>query len=185
GSAGRDRLYILDANNGNVLKRLDLPCGELSFPAWSPVSDSIVVLGLTQGRSDLWLVDAKTGLNERLTTDTWDGTEPTWSPDGKRIAFASDRLAPIVLGPEPHVGTKSRYAIFELDVATRKTHFLLDTAGEDHAPAWSPDGKKLAFITDRSGAPNLALFDTADSTVTQLTDLTGGVLSLSWSRQND
>src|SRR5262249_22680850 len=115
GSAGRDRLYVVDANNGNVLKRLDLPCGELSFPAWSPVSDSIVVLGLTQGRSDLWLVDAKTGFNERLTNDTWDEKEPTWSPDGKRIAFASDRLAPVVLGPDPHVGAKSRYALFELD----------------------------------------------------------------------
>jgi len=185
GSAGRDRLYVVDANSGNVIKRLDLPCGELSFPAWSPVGDSIVVLGLQQGRSDLWIVDVGSGRSERLTNDTWDEKEPTWSPDGKRIAFASDRLAPVVLGAEPHVGSTSRYGIFELDVATRKIHFLLDTAGEDHAPAWSPDGRKLAFITDRSGAPNLALFDTADSTITQLTDLTGGVLSLSWSRQND
>jgi WD40 repeat protein len=184
-SQGRDRIYVVDANSGNVLRRLDLPCSELSYPCWSPVSDSIVVLGLTQGRSDLWLVNADNGQSTRLTDDSWDEKEPTWTPDGKGITFASDRSAPIVLEPQAHVGSNSRYGIYQIDAATREVRLILDTAGEDHAPAWSPDGKKLAFITDRSGSPNLTLFDTADSTVTQLTDLVGGVLSLSWSRQND
>src|SRR5262249_52727717 len=179
-----DRLYVLDANSGNLLKKLDLPCNELSFPSWSPVSDSIVVLGLKDGRSDLWLVNADNGESERLTNDTWDEKEPTWSPDGKRIAFAPARLPPVVLTPEPHVGLHSHYGIFELDLDSRAVKELLDTAGEDHAPAWSPDGRKLAFISDRSGAPNLMLFATQDSTITQPTDLSGGALPLSRPRQN-
>jgi Tol biopolymer transport system component len=60
-SAGRDRLYIVDADDGRLEKQFEVPAGELSFPAWSPVSDSIVVSGLAGGRSDLYLVDVKSG----------------------------------------------------------------------------------------------------------------------------
>ncbi len=185
GSKGKDHLYVVDSDDGRVLERHDVPCDQLSYPAWSPVSDSIVVLGLKGGRSDLWLVHAKTGESTRLTDDAWDEKELTWSPDGRRITFASDRLAPVVLHPQPPDSGFGRYGLFDMDVASRSTRLLLDTAGEDHAPAWSPDGRKLVFITDRSGGSNMALFDTADSSITQLTDLTGGVQSVSWSHQND
>ncbi len=185
GSGGKDRLYVVRADDGKLLQTLDIPAGELSFPSWSPVSDSIVVSGLAGGRSDLYMVDAGSREVTRLTDDTWDEKEVTWSPDGKSLAFASDRIAPVVLNPTKRADGFGRYGLYRMDLAARIVHFLLDTSGEDHAPAWSPDGRRLAFITDRSGAPNLALFDFGDSTITQLTDVTGGVLSLSWSRVND
>ena len=184
-SAGRDRLYIVDADDGRLEKQFEVPAGELSFPAWSPVSDSIVVSGLAGGRSDLYLVDVKSGGVTRLTDDAWDEKEPTWSPDGRQLAFASDRLAPVVLSPTKRKDGFGRYGLYTMDLASRQAHLIVDTYGEDHAPAWSPDGRKLAFITDASGASNIALFDLQDSTITQLTDLTGGVQSLSWSRQDD
>jgi len=185
GSRGRDRLYVVAAADGKVLRRLDVPCEQLSFPAWAPNSDSLVVLGLRNGRSDLWLVHAGTGETTRLTDDAWDEKEPTWSPDGRRITFASDRLAPVVLSPLPPKDGFGRYGLYEYELASGTTRLLLDTAGDDHGPAWSPDGRRLVFITDRSGSPNLALYDPADSSITQLTDLTGGVQAVSWSRQND
>ena len=71
------------------------------------------------------------------------------------------------------------------DETRRRVEEVLDTPGEDHSPAWSNDGKKLAFLSDRSGTPNIYLFDTADGSITQLTDVQGGVTSLSWSRAGD
>lgn len=184
-SAGRDKLYEVRVSDGKVLRTFDLPCEALYYPSWSPVSDSIVVVGVKDGRSDLWLVNATNGQISRLTDDTYDEKEPCWSPDGARLTFASDRLAPVVLHPEPPREGFGRYGLFDLELSTRIVREILDTAGEDHSPAWSPDGRRLAFISDRSGTNNIYLYDRTDSTVTQLTDVLGGVSTISWSRQND
>jgi Tol biopolymer transport system component len=184
-SRGRDRLYVIDARSGKVERDFALPCDALAFPAWSPVNDSIAVTGLKAGRSDLYLVHARTGEVTRLTDDTWDEKEPTWTPDGRHLTFASDRGTPVVLQPERVPGGYGHDGLYDLEVATRQITRVLDTSGEDHSPAWSPDGRRLAFISDRDGPPNIYLYDPADRTITQLTDVLGGVQDLSWSRQND
>src|SRR5262249_2162328 len=166
--------------------RFDLTwCDALSYPAWSPVSDSLVVVGLLAGRSDLWLLDTKTGYYRRLTNHTWDEKEPTWTPDGTANTLSSDRRACLVLHPVNQQDGYGRYGIYQLRVKDRAIARVIDTFGDDHSPAWSPDGGKLAFISDRGGNPNMYVYDLSDSTVTRLTDLTGAVSSLSWSREND
>jgi len=184
-SAGQDVLYLVSAKNGRILHRFELPCDALYYPAWSPVADSIVVVGVRGGRSDLYLLDVKSGKVSRLTDDNYDEKEPAWTPDGKVITFSSDRLAPVVLQPRRQEKGFGASALFNLDLASGTITRLLDTAGDDRSPAWSPDGRKLAFITDRSGTPNIVLYDTRDSSFTQLTDVIGGILSLSWSAHND
>lgn len=184
-SKGRDVLYVVSAKNGKILKHVELPCDALSFPSWSPKGDSLVVVGLRDGRSDLYLIDVGSGSHTRLTDDAYDEKEPTWTPDGTIITYSSDRLAPVVLHPERQVRGYGAYALFNFDLATRESRLVLDTHGDDHAPAWSPDGRKLAFVSDRSGGPDIYLFSPADSSLTQLTDVQGGINSLSWSRQND
>ncbi|HTM58220.1 MAG TPA: hypothetical protein VL123_07375 [Candidatus Udaeobacter sp.] len=184
-SAGRDVLYLVDSESGDVKRRFELDCDSAEYPAWSPVADSIVVVGVKNGRSDLYLINARDGAVTRLTDDTWDEKEPAWTPDGRRVTFSSDRLAPVVLHPRRLERGFGAYALYDLDLATRAITPELDTFGDDHSPAWSPDGRRLAFISDRNGTPNIFLYDTQDSSVTQLTDVIGGILSLSWSRQND
>ncbi len=184
-SAGRDVLYVLDASNGRIRQRVDLGCEALYYPAWSPVADRIVVAGVRNGRSDLYLVDLKSGEPRRLTDDTWDEKEPCWTPDGRSIAFSSDRLAPVVLHPERNPRGSGSYALYELDVESGAIAPLFESWGVDHAPAWSGDGRRLAFISDRNGTPNIYVWQRGDSTVTQLTDVAGGVASLSWSREGD
>ena len=184
-SMGRDVLYRVDAVTGKVLARYDLHSDSAEYPAWSPVSDSIAVVCVRDGRADLYLVDTRSGKLTRLTNDAWDEKEPTWSPDGRTLTFASDRLAPVVLHPVRNREGFGTYAIYNLDLATGNISELVHTFGDDHSPAWSPDGRRLAFIADRNGTPNIFLYDTTDSTVTELTDVLGGVFSLTWSRQND
>jgi len=184
-SGGSDVVYIVSAQDGRIVKRFRMACDALAYAAWSPVSDSLVVSGLLGGKSDLWLIDVASGGVTRLTNDTWDERDPVWAPDGRRITFASDRLAPVVLQPGRAEKGWGRYGIFELDLASRSVSKVLDTAGDDHSPAWSPTGDALAFVSDRSGTPNLYLYEVASQAVTQLTDVIGGISSVSWSRQND
>ena len=182
---GHDALCVVSVADGRVLKRIALDCDALADPAWSPVAESVVVVGLKDGRSDLWLVDVGTGGARQLTADTWDEREPCWTPDGRTVTFASDRRFPVVLQPERPPEGFGRYGLFDLDLASGSITRRIGTTGDDHSPAWSPDGRKLAFVSDRGGASDIMLYDSGSRSFTRLTDVLGGVSSLSWSRQDD
>lgn len=183
-SKTRDVLYVLDAAKGDIVRRVHLDLDAVSYPAWSTKGEDIALVGMKNGRSDLYLLGTDNKLR-RLTDDAWDERQPSWAPDGKHIVFSSDRARPVVLTPEKHLHGYGDYGIFELDVASGTVRQVLDTSGEDSDPVWSPDGKRLAFVSDRGGSQNLYLYDTTDSSFLQLTDLVGGVFSLSWSRDVD
>jgi tricorn protease-like protein len=78
------------------------------------------------------VVDADGSGLRRLTHDTTDDGQASWSPDGRRIAFLSWRD-----GPNPDV--------FVMNADGSDQHNLTHTYGSEHDPVWSPDGKKIAF----------------------------------------
>ena len=82
-----------------------------SRPPGPRTAQRIVFSGLTlAGYSDLYLLDLRSGRLERLTSDRYEDRDPSFSPDGTRIVFASDRTA---FGPG---GARN---LFVLDLATR------------------------------------------------------------------
>jgi dipeptidyl aminopeptidase/acylaminoacyl peptidase len=87
----------------------------------------------------LWLIDALSGEASRLTEGPVSDTEPSWSADGTRIAFVSDRHRDHDLRPRP--------AIHVVDVATRHVHAV--TGGPRSmfiAPTWLPHGRTIAAL---------------------------------------
>ena len=91
----------------------------------------------------LWIVDVTSGETELLTRGDSHDTDPAWSPDGKRIAFVSDRHRDADLG--------FRTDIYIVDVATGQVRQLSPGRGRQKwgAPAWSPDGRWVAAIGTR------------------------------------
>ncbi len=91
----------------------------------------------------LWLVDAATGASELLTRGDHHDRDPRWSPDGRRIAFVSDRH------PNPDLGWRTD--IHLVDIGGRKVTQLSPGRGRQSwgAPAWSPDGTWIAAIGTR------------------------------------
>ena len=181
----RDVLYVVEADaGGKIVRQHTMDFDAVSYPTFSPIDERIAFAGVKNGRTDLYLVDEQ-GTLTRLTDDTWDEKEPCWSPDGQKIAFSSDRGFPVVLTSfRPEIGF-GEYDLFELTVADRSVRPLVETSGEDANPAYAPDGASVLFTSDRGGAKNAFLYDPADQRILQLTDLIGGIWSLSWSRDND
>jgi len=91
----------------------------------------------------LWLVDAGSGDAEPLTTGDHHDLDPRWSPDGRRIAFVSDR--------HRNPDLDWRTDIYLVEIAGRRVSQLSPGRGRQTwgAPAWSPDGKWVAAIGNR------------------------------------
>ena len=185
----RDDLVILDVKRDRELRRILVPLNGLTTPAWSPDGRQLVFTGYDGGLSDLFIINADgTGLR-RLTSDKYADLQPTWSPDGKTIAFATDR------GPETNFSTLQignlRLALYHLESGVIETLGHM-SAGKNINPEWAPDGRSLAFVSDRTGINNIFLYDFTDGNVYQLTDLYTGAAGimqlsplLSWARLAD
>jgi dipeptidyl aminopeptidase/acylaminoacyl peptidase len=95
---------------------------------------------LTTERSHLLALDVASGRVDTLTTGTADDDQPSWSPDGTRIAFV--RTPP----PEPGTGEESDVYVVEAH-AGATPRALTAFPGPDQGPlAWSPDGAWVAFF---------------------------------------
>jgi serine/threonine-protein kinase len=146
-------------------------------PVWAPDGRHLYFASSRGGGMNLWRAavgpgGAPTGSAEQLTTGAGDDIEPTLAPDGSRLAFAvrginsdlwrlpvSPTTGQAIGAPEPVVST------------TR-----VESRG-----AWSPDGRAIAFNSDRLGEMNIWLRNVADSTERQLTNGPGGDYQPNWS----
>jgi len=84
-----------------------------------------------RSRSNLWIVDIEGKRVRELTHGNWRDFSPVWSPDGKKIAFLSDR------------DETTQIHVMWLD--TREVAQLTHLARSPESLRWSPSGKKLAF----------------------------------------
>ena len=84
-----------------------------------------------QSRSSIWIVDVQGARPRELTGGSWRDSSPVWSPDGKRIAFLSDRTGSNQL----HVMWADTREVAQLTHLERSPNDL----------RWSPDGKQIAF----------------------------------------
>jgi Tol biopolymer transport system component len=187
-SGSRDDLVLFDMKRRSIRRRIEIPLHGVTSPSWSPDGRRLVFTGLDGGLSDLFLVDLDGGNLERLTRDRYADLQPTWSPDGKTIAFATDR------GPQTDLDNLRigplKIALFDLE--TRTIRVLDRQEGKNFNPQWAPDGKSLAFISDRTGIPNVFLHELADGAEYQLTDVYTAVTgitdlspAISWAQQAD
>ena len=103
----------------------------------------------------------------RLTDNDADDWSPAWSPDGRRIAFDSNR--------------DGDFEIYVMNADGSGVTRLTDNDADDWSPAWSPDGRRIAFDSDRDGDFEIYVMNADGSGVTRLTDNDADDWSPAWS----
>lgn len=118
--------------------------GDDTRPAWSPQGDRILFQSTRHGNSELYALSLVTGETRRITVDLGNDVQASWAPDGERIVFASDRDRDSYSG-------RSRYQLYVADSDGGNIRRLIESEAADFMPRWSPDGRWIAFLSDRSG----------------------------------
>jgi Tol biopolymer transport system component/imidazolonepropionase-like amidohydrolase len=183
--------------------RLTIHEGTSMAAALSPDGRTIVIdlLGA------LWTLSADGGAAKRILEDGYDAHLPSWSPDGKQIAFQAYRsstwaiwtvgidgsgLRQVTSSPfddrEPHWSPdgariafasdrSGNYDVWTVTLATGELRQVTTNAANDYQPAWTPDGRSIAFASDRRDRPGVYAVTTDEAHAERWLDSVAGARS--------
>jgi TolB protein len=124
--------------------------------------------------SELYVVHARGGRSRNLTNNELDDVDPSWSPDGKQVVFASRR--------------RGSFDLYLMNARGGSVRRLLALRGDQREPVWSPDGKLIAFVSpdrrrnEKGWRPPQLFVMTAEGTgITQVTHGDNGAEDPAWS----
>src|SRR5215204_5099704 len=132
------------------MTRLTNNTAEDFAPSVSPDGNKIAFVSDRDGNYEIYSMNTDGTGQQRLTNNAAIDANPTWTPDGSRIAFQSDR--------DGAYDQSGNYAaevyVMDSDDGTDQTR-LTHNPMFDGDPAYSPDGTRIAFTSNRSGNPEI------------------------------
>lgn len=136
---GRLQLYTVQPDPLGAVDQLTFAGSggqESRAPDWSRFGKIAYQFGAS-GVRGIHVIDADGTNDQRLTFSTTDERDPSWSPDGKFIVYASNE--------------SGNYDLWIHDVASTNDYELLIASGIQTRPSWSPDGKWIAYVSNEAG----------------------------------
>jgi Tol biopolymer transport system component len=127
---------------GGAARQVTQPLQEASNPDWSAKGGLIALQCYAGGTFHIWTMHPDGSGLKQITHGHGDDRDPHISPDGKTIAFSSDRAG--VEGGTHEVGS---YDIWTVDIATGSLKRITSSPEDEWGPAWTPDGASIAFVS--------------------------------------
>ena len=151
---GNNEIYVMNRDGSNVRRLTDNPAIDFT-PTWSPIGNQLAFLSDRSGTPQIYVIATDgTGLR-RISFESY-ADRPTWSPAPyNEIAFTA-RTGP-------------GFDIKVLNIASGETRQITFGEGSNESPAWSPNGRHLAFSSTRSGKTQIFTIDRDGRNVRQLT----------------
>ncbi len=156
-SGENDALYIYNIPENRLVKKYNWPqIVAISSPSFSPKGDRVVFSAVDfSGKQDLYILNRSDQNLIRLTNDYYEDRSATFSPDGSKLVFSSDRT---------QYGEEWCYNLFIYDLKTDLIYYLTSRVQQDNTPVWSPDGNYIAFTSDKDSTLNLWIADISELT---------------------
>jgi TolB protein len=131
-------------------------------PVWSPVKPQVCYARHEGAKILLWLLDTQTGERRRITDRELPEYDASWSPDGKQLVFCCISQS----------GTQGNVDLCTVTLDKPEVkHLIGDSGGLSHeeSPAWSPDGKQIAFTSTRDGNQEIYVVDASGQNLRRIT----------------
>lgn len=199
-------VWMISWDGQQSVQLTNSPDGE-SQARWSPDGKYLSFVSSRNGatNSQIWLMDRRGGEGKQLTNLKGDLRDYAWSPDGKQIVLAMKTVETLDTSknkmPKPLVLDRYHFKqdvegylqdfpvhLYLFDVATKKLDTLTQGKYDETSPVWSPDGKQIAFVSNRTAEPDknentdIWLMDAKkDAPIKQLTTWTGADAGPVWS----
>jgi Tol biopolymer transport system component len=177
---GDDDIYVLTLATGDVRRVTYGDAGE-ELDAWSPDGEWIYFAdgrGDPGGHPDIWRVAASGGTPLRVLADRYAPEfHAAVSPDGRTLAFAGTaRMAQGQWWRHGHSHIDESEIWLATVDETPRYRQLSESGSKNVSPMWSPDGREVVYVSDRSGSENLWAQTTAGGAPRQLTTFRDGRL---------